>query len=62
MPTDPPKRPEGDTIDVTNIESLNRWAAWLEVDPVLLIRIVGVVGSSAGQVEFILGKSDRSRW
>jgi len=62
MKSDPPQRPKGDTIDVTDPEALRAWAEWLEIEPAGLARIVAIVGSSAGQVEFVLGKTNRSRW
>jgi hypothetical protein len=57
-----PSRPPGDTIDILDPEAVRAWAAWLEVDHNTLRNIVRIVGSSAGQIEYILGKNLRSRW
>jgi len=62
MLSDPPKRPAGDTIEISDPDALRAWAAWLEIEPAGLVRIVGILGPAAGQIEFLLGKSDRSRW
>jgi len=57
-----PSRPSGDTIDVLSPGAVSAWAAWLEVEPAALLKIVRIVGSSTGQVEYILGKNLHSRW
>jgi hypothetical protein len=56
------QRPTGDTIDLNDPESVRAWAAWLEVDVDKLRRLVAIAGSSAGQLEYILGINQRSRW
>jgi Protein of unknown function (DUF3606) len=60
--TPPPPRPQGDLIDVTDPKAVAAWAAWLRVDEAKLRRLVAVAGSSAGQMEYILGINPRSRW
>lgn len=57
-----PKRPRGDTIDVTDPKAARAWAAWLDVDQSQLLRVVRIAGASAGQVEYLLGKTKRSRF
>ncbi len=52
-----PIRPKGDTIDITDPEALSAWAAWLEISEAQLTRIIRIVGSSAGQVEYVFGES-----
>jgi hypothetical protein len=59
---DTPVRPRGDTIDPNCAESVRAWALWLELEEDILVHLVGIVGSSVGQIEYVLGKKPRARW
>ncbi len=58
----PPERPRGDTIDSSSPESVRAWALWLETEEHALVHLIGIVGSSVGQIEYVLGKKKRARW
>ncbi len=62
MDTKPPARPRGDMIDIEDPAAIRAWAAWLNIDEGMLLRVVRIVGCSAGQIEFLLGRDPRSRW
>jgi hypothetical protein len=58
----PPMRPKGDTIDLADPQALHDWAVWFSVKESMLVRLVRIAGSSAGQIEYILGTSKRPHW
>jgi hypothetical protein len=62
MGESPPIRPKADVIDLSDPEAVRAWAAWLRVDEAKLRRLVGIVGASAGQMEYILGINQHGRW
>jgi hypothetical protein len=61
-PPSTPPRPKGDTIIRTDPASMREWAAWLDIDETKLLHLIDIVGPSAGQLEYVLGKNEQSRW
>jgi len=58
----PRVRPLGDTIDASSAEAVRAWALWLETEEDSLLHLIDIVGSSVGQIEYVLGKKPRARW
>jgi hypothetical protein len=62
MSTGRPQRPNSGTVDPDNPEAMRAWAAWLRIEEGNLRRLVAIIGTSAGQIEYVLGITQRSRW